>query len=404
MRNPVWVIGMGVRNPACLTEEAWNLIGGADMIIGGQQQLCRLVSCGAARLEIGNNLDEVLAHIRRRQDKKIVVLTSGDVGFHSIGAVLIKRLPGEDIRFLPNVSSLQEAFARIHEPWQDAVFCSAHSHSPAEIIGWARRVSRLAILTDPKHTPARIAEILLAAGVADCRAVVAENLGTSSEQVCDTRLVKLPEKNFSPINVLLLFKDISWVPEPTIINRPETAYEHRSGLITKADIRLLSLSRLQITPQSVVWDIGAGSGSISIEAAHLAWRGKVFAIEKDEENLSCIHQNRKRYGVLNMKIIAGEAPNVLTGLPAPQAVFIGGSGGRLAAVFDHIAENAAAGCRVVGNFATLENFNEAMEKMKNLEWQPVFSLVQISQSRSIASLNRLEPLNPIFILEGTCKW
>ena len=403
MRNPVWVIGMGVHHPACLTEEAWNLIGDADRIIGGRQQLCRLVSCEAARLEIGNNLEEVLACIRQRQDKKIVVLTSGDAGFHSIGAFLTKRLPDEDIRFLPNVSSLQEAFARIQEPWQDAVFCSAHSHSLAEIIGWARRVSRLGILTDPKHTPARIAEILLNAGVTDCRAVVAENLGALSEQICDTRLVNLPEKNFSPLNVLLLIKDTNWIPEPSILNRPETAYEHRSGLITKADIRLLSLSRLQITPQSVVWDIGAGSGSISIEAAHLAWRGKVFAVEKDEENLSCIRRNQERYGVLNLEIISGEAPDVLAGLPTPQAVFIGGSGGRLAAVFDHIAENAAAGCRVVGNFATLENFNEALEKMKNLEWQPVFSLVQISQSRSIASLNRLEPLNPIFILEGICK-
>ena len=403
MRNPVWVIGMGVRHPASLAEEAWNLIGDADMLIGGRQQLCRLTSCGAARLEIGNNLDEILACIRQRQDKKIIVLTSGDVGFHSIGAVLINRLPDEDIRFLPNVSSLQEAFARIHEPWQDAVFCSAHSHVPAEIIGWARRVSRLGILTDPKHTPARIAEILLKAGVSDCRAVVAENLGTSSERICDTRLVKLLEKNFSPVNVLLLIKDPDWVPEPTVLNRPESAYEHRSGLITKADIRLLSLLRLQITPQSVIWDIGAGSGSVGMEAAHLAWQGKVFAVEKDEKNLSCIHRNRERYGVLNMEVIAGEAPEVLAGLPAPQAVFIGGSGGKLAAIFDHIAGNAAAGCRVVGNFATFENFNEALEKMKSLEWQPVFSLVQISQSRSIASLNRLEPLNPIFILEGTCR-
>ena len=402
MKSPLWIIGLGITSPACLSAQVQEVIGEAGVLIGGSQQLNQFADHPAQKVIISKNIKEIITQIKERGTEKIVILTSGAPGFHSIAGVLLENLPEEDIQIIPNVSSLQEAFARVGVPWNGAVFTSAHAHSLAEIIGWVRRIPRLGILTDLVNTPAVIAETLLACGAADCRAVVAENLGTQDEKVTDTFLSLLPTKKFSPLNVLLLLRDKNWLADAVLLTREDEAYSHRSGLITKRDLRLLSIARLQISPNSVVWDIGAGSGAVSIEMANLAWQGKVFAVEKETQNLNFIKDNRDKFGMLNLNIVAGEAPEILAGLPAPQAVFIGGSGGKLAGILQYISRVTSKGCRITGNFATLENLNEGLEVMKNLGWRPSFSLVNISQSRTIGSLTRLEPLNPIFILEGTC--
>ena len=401
MPLPVWVIGLGIETPPVLSPKAEAIIQTASVLIGGKRQLALYPNHSAEKLTIGANIPEIIATIRERADTQIVVLASGDPGFHGIGSTLHKHLPDEDIRILPNLNSLQTAFARVGLPWNDAVFTSAHAHPLTEIIGWARRSSKLGILTDHHNTPAVIAQTLLAAGIPDCRAVVAEDLGTPQETITDKRLSDLQGKAFSPLNVLLLIQDPAWQPKETFINREDNDYAHRRGLITKQDIRALSIARLHIRPTSTLWDIGAGSGAVSIEMAALAWQGQVYAIEKDAENLAYIQENTQKYGALNVKVVAGHAPDALLPLPAPDGVFIGGSGGKLPDILQIIHQHARSGCRVVCNFATFENLHIGMEVMKQLGWQPTFSQINISVSKSIANLTRLEPLTPIFILKGT---
>lgn len=400
MKKPVFIIGLGVDGDRSLSAETQALIQSAQVLIGGQRLLSALEDHPAEKVTIGKNVDEILARLKERDGESIVVLASGDPGFHGIAGTLLKHLPAEEIRILPNVSSLQAAFARAGFDWSEAIFTSAHAHSLAQIIGWARRAPRLGILTDFQNSPAAIAAQLIEAGIPDCQAFVAENLGTEQEHLIDGKLSNLIDMDFAPLNVMLLIQPLGWQPDPVFDIRSEADYAHRRGLITKTDIRTLSIARLQIRPTDIIWDIGAGSGAISIEMAGLAWQGTVYAIEKDPQNLAFIKENCRKHGALNVELIEGQAPEVLKKLPAPNGVFVGGTSGNLPPIFDAIADTASTNCRVVCNFATLENINLAFQKMKSLGWQPSFSQVNIAHSKSIASRNRLEPLNPVFILQG----
>jgi precorrin-6Y C5,15-methyltransferase (decarboxylating) len=183
------------------------------------------------------------------------------------------------------------------------------------------------------------------------------------------------------------------------IGLPEDGYAHERGQITKADVRVLSLVRLAPRPGDIVWDIGAGSGSVSIEAAGLcAPSGTVFAIERRAGQQACIRANIRRHGVPNVEMIAGEAPDALAGLPDPDAVFVGGSGGRLDSILETCLARLRPGGRLVLNMATLEGVNAASTFL-NGHRQP-FDLIQVSIARgtSIGDGTRLAPLNPVFII------
>ncbi len=400
MKKPIWVVGMGLADEGSLTPQAREIIQAAQVLIGGKRLLSSWKSYPAEKITIGANIDKIINRLKGREHEAIVVLASGDPGFHSIAGTILKHFSPQEVRILPNVSSLQAAFAKIGLTWDDAVFTSAHAHSLAQVIGWAKRSPKLGILTDQTNTPARIASTLLDAGMPDCRAVVGENLGTADEDIIDTKLSDLVGRDFETLNVMLLIQSQDWRPEPVFSRRSEESYAHRRGLITKADVRALSIARLNIRPTDTVWDIGAGSGAVSIDMAALAWQGKVYAVEKDSENLAFIHENRRKHGTLNLEIIAGVAPEALNGLPQPGAVFMGGSGGKLDEIL-HFVDKAASGqCRVVSTFVTLENLHRAYAKMQSLGWQAQFSQINIAHSKPIASLTRLEPINPVFILQG----
>jgi precorrin-6Y C5,15-methyltransferase (decarboxylating) len=162
----------------------------------------------------------------------------------------------------------------------------------------------------------------------------------------------------------------------------------------------LSLSRLAIGETDIGWDIGAGSGAMSIEMANLAWRGQVFAVEHDTENLDYIRQNAQQFGALNVTIIAGRAPTALADLPEPTAIFIGGTGGEMETILTHIQQIARPGCRMVMNLATLENLHQALALMQTFHWSPQVVQVNLAQGQAIAGLTRLSPLNPVFIVSG----
>ena len=403
MSPRVLVLGVGPQGPASLTP-AWQArIAQADELWGGRRLLALWPDHPGSRLAIGDNVAELAARLRQRGRARIVVLASGDPGFYGIAGTLLHELSADELEIVPHVSSLQLAFARAGLAWSDAILTSAHARPLAEVVGWARRAHKLGILTDPEHTPGAIARALLAAGAPDCRAIVAENLALPEERLVDTRLSSLPTLEFSPLNVLLLLQDAGWRPRPLLALRPDECYEHRRGLITKSDARALSLARLALSDSDTVWDIGAGSGAMSIEMAELAWRGQVWAIEQDAENMGYLHRNVARHGALNVHPVAGRAPAALAGLPAPHAVFVGGSGGELAGILQHVAEAAQTGCRVVINLATLENLQLAREVLCDLGAEPSLAQVNIAHGQPLGGLTRLAPLNPVFILAAVLR-
>jgi precorrin-6Y C5,15-methyltransferase (decarboxylating) len=405
MPNKILVIGVGAEGVAPLAPTLKARIVAADWLVAGERLLRTLAEESAPkpdalRITLKSNIAEVVARLHRRGEARVVVLASGDPGFFGIAGTLLREFPAQEIEIVPQVSSLQLAFARARIDWSDAILTSAHARPLAEVVSWAHHAHKLGILTDSQHTPAVIAKAMFAAGIEDCRAIVAENLDLPEERLTDTCLSDLLDRQFAPLNVLLLIHDAIWAPRALLAPRPDAAYAHRSGLITKADVRTLSLARLALRETDTAWDIGAGSGAVSIEMAELAWRGCIYAVERDPENLGFLRANVTRYGALNVEVVPGSAPEALAGLPAPNAVFIGGTGGSLAKIIAYLASTATLGCRVVVNLATLEHLQQTLSMMRDLAMYPELTQVNLAHGEPIAQLTRLVPLNPVFIVSG----
>lgn len=396
----ILVVGVGGDGPAGLPMAVLQRIAEADWLLGGERLLAMWPDHPGRRYRIGDNMEELARELGSRGDCRVVVLASGDPGFYGIGATLFRWFGPAGVEILPNVCSLQLAFARVGMPWHDAVFVTAHARTLAEVVAAARRARKVGILTDDVNQPARIARALLDAGIEDCRAVVAENLGLPDERITDTRLAILEDCEFGPLNVLLLVRDAAWVPSPVFAPRPDQAYAHRRGLITKADVRALAVSRMAIRETDIVWDVGAGSGAVSIEIAELAWRGRVFAIEHGAECLEFIRENAERFGAHNLEVVAGRAPQALKDLPHPNAVFVGGSDGSMPSILEAIAGRAEPGCRVVVSLATLENLDCAMRSMAELGWPAQLTQVCLAHGQAISGRTRLAPDNPVFLVKG----
>lgn len=401
MAEPVVVIGIGVDGRSGLSAQSLNLIQKADQLWGSRRLLDQFVDYQGTRVELGSGIGQALSVLKNHSaDQLIVVLASGDPGFFGVGSSLLEILPAEQVRLIPQVSSLQAAFAKAHLSWHDAHFTSAHARQIHELIGYAKRFCKLGVLTDPDHHPAWLAEKLLAAGVEDCRVIICENLGDTAEEITETRLGLLQGRTFSPLNVMLLVHPDDWQPGSLYPNRPDVDYAHRNGLITKADIRALCLARMEIGEMDTLWDIGAGSGAVSIEMAERAWRGQVFAVEKDAQCLGFIHENINRYGIVNVEVVTGEAPTALHDLPIPQAIFIGGSNRQLAGILNAVEHRVKSGCRVVATFAILENLIEAYHHLQNAGWPVTVTQVQQSTSSPLSDGIRLMPSNATFIVTG----
>ena len=399
--EPVIVVGVDPRGIGVMGQDAQALISQSDELWGSPRLLKLWPRYAGLKILLGHGLLEKIAQLPDRPDgRRIVILASGDPGFFGIAASLLNVLPAQEVRIYPAVSSLQAAFARVGIPWHDAIFTSAHARPMAEVIGCARRFAKVGILTDPQQHPGWIAQHLLAAGVADCRAVVIEHIGDFDEKTIDTRLKNLPEMTFMTLNVLLLIHDTDWRSYPAIHIREDESYCHKKGLITKRDIRLASIFRLALRELDVVWDIGAGSGAMSVEMAEIVCRGKVFAVEQDEECLDCIRENITRFGVMNMSVVEGEAPQVLADLPLPNAIFIGGTGGRLLDILEWINGHVLPDTRLVANFTLLENTAKAKAWMAGHGWNPQLTQAQFSYGSPVGRGTRLAPINPVFIINA----
>ncbi|MHB8958187.1 MAG: precorrin-6y C5,15-methyltransferase (decarboxylating) subunit CbiE [Candidatus Limnocylindrales bacterium] len=395
------VIGIGPEGLPGLGPEARARLARADRVWGAERLLRDLPATAAVRVPLpAHGLRDALRTLTARGDERIVVLASGDPLFYGVGATVLELLPADEVELLPAVTSLQAAFALARMPWDGAALASVHARPLADLVGLARRHRRLGILTDPASPPGRIAAALLAAGAVDGRAVVVEDIGGPGQRVVDTVLSALPGQSAAPLNVLLLDQGPAWRPAAAASSRPDDAYAHRAALITKRDVRRLVLDRLAITEGDAAWDVGAGSGSVSIEMAELAWRGRVFAVEREAERLNDIRVNLERFGIPNVELVDGAAPEALAGLPAPDAVFIGGTGGRIEPVLEAVGARASAGCRVVATFAVLEHVVRAHAWLRSAGWEPELVQIQLAAGAPIGDGTRLVPANPVFIVAG----
>ncbi len=263
----------------------------------------------------------------------------------------------------------------------------------------------LAILTSPANSPDRIARMLVQEGLgADFRMTVAARLRRPDEQViADCALDQAAAMTFAEPNLVILTRQAP-APAPVLFGLADETFRQRQpdrGLITKREARALSLARLQLRADSIVWDIGAGSGAVGLEAARLCPLGFVHAIEKNPEDAAIARENRRRLGVPNYRLLQGLAPQGLADWPDPDAVFIGGSGGQLAALIQLALTRLRAEGWLVMNFVTFENLHLAMTELKTLPARWDVTQLQASRGQPILDMHRLVPENPVWILAAT---
>ncbi len=404
--NKVYIIGVAPGGGCSLLPEAHRLVNEAEIVFGGKRLLDMFSSLSGQKIIIKNNLDETSDSIRvNLVHKRMVVLASGDPGFYGIVRYLTGKLGKDAFEIIPNVSAMQLAFARIKESWDDAILASVHSRSIEDITNMVRSSHKIGIFTDDQHTPGKIAGVLQEHGIDNCRAYVCQDLGNEQENIIATDLYSLKKAEFSPLNVLILIRDAQEaegnVPTQQLLGIPDEKF-HRleEGLITKMEVRAVSLARLCLAENSIVWDIGAGSGGVSIEASLLASKGSVFAIEKNSKAVTIIRKNIRRFERHNVKVIQALAPEHLEELPDPTAVFIGGSGGRMDEILRLACNRLRPGGRIVINAATLETLHAAIDSLKTNRFVVEVTLVNVSRSKDMLNLTRLEALNPVFVISG----
>jgi precorrin-6Y C5,15-methyltransferase (decarboxylating) len=408
--HPLIVIGIGHEGPAGLSAEARANIAAARLLAGGRRHLAFFPEWDGERIILEGDLEAVLDRLRQRYSRlPTVVLASGDPLFYGIGRLLLERIPREELVFLPQVSSVQLAFARIKETWHDARVVSLHGRLLEALRpALAAREPKIAVLTDGKNHPAAIAEYLRVQGAADDYVLwVCENLGGPDERVSRHVPAHMGQEEFSPLNVVVLLREKTQalsIRDLPLLGIPEAALLHRSGrrgLITGREIRLLALCYLELRADDVLWDVGAGSGSVAIEAARLSPGLRAFAVERDAETFRQLEANAMALGCGRVTVVHAEAPDGLRDLPDPGAVFIGGSRGRLRELLREALHRLKRGGRVVLNCITLETLSRAWDGLRELGLEPEATSVQLAHSRPLGRLHSLEPESLIFIVRAT---
>jgi precorrin-6Y C5,15-methyltransferase (decarboxylating) len=410
----ILVIGMGHDGPVGLAPELRRHIAAADVLAGGKRLL---ELCGEFRGEtipITADIPGLIEQLKeaKSRGKTIVVVATGDPLFYGVGANLLAAFERDELTFLPHVSSLQLAFARLKTSWHDARCVTLHgrpleSIRPAIVEGCAK----IAILTDNKNQPAVIGDYVSSLGVgSEYDFWVCEELGGANERVTCWTAASIRGQTFSPLNVVVLLRKSEQSEKANgshdlpLVGIPEELLAHgggRRGMITKREVRLVSLAYLALRPGEVLWDVGAGSGSVSIEAARLSASLRVHAIERSVEALEHLRTNVRACRTPGVTVVEGSAPEAFAGLPDPDAVFVGGSGGQLETVLAEAVRRLRPGGRLVMNCIALENFSQAWRVLSELGLQPQATSVQLAHSQPVGNLHRLEPDSPIFILRGT---
>lgn len=388
------MIGIGDNGPASLLPQYIAWINSSEVLVGGERHLDFFPDYTGEKVIIKGGLSRLVEKLQAEK-RNVVILVSGDPLFYGLGGVLAKKLP---IEIYPYASSVQLAFTKMQESWQDAYLTSIHGRS---MKGLAQKIDgrkKIAILTDEENSPNALARYLKAYGMTEYDAFVAENLEGPTERCRHLSLDEMENAEFSALNVVIL-KQREAVERASIGIDDDKFIQRRpdKGLITKKEIRVLCLQALQLKETSIAWDIGTCTGSVAIEMSKIAREGQVFAIEKNEADLDNCLQNQYIHRT-DFTAILGKAPERLEEFPDPDAIFIGGNGGNMEQLLQLCVDRLKPNGRIVMNIATIENLAEAMGHFKKFNCDVAVLHAQISKSKPILNLTRFEPLNPIFIV------
>jgi precorrin-6Y C5,15-methyltransferase (decarboxylating) len=403
----IHIIGIGDDGLDGVTAHARSLIERADLLLGAESTLSLVPGKGKSRLAVGANLQEAIDRIQLAKNQSIVILASGDPLFYGVARYLCDKLGKERFEVIPHVSSMQMAFARVKESWEDAFLTNLASHGIDSVIEKIRIADKVGLFTSDEYPPAAVARALLDSRLDYFTAYVCENLGSPDERVTHGELKEIAADQFSPLNVMILVRKPDTPDRPAalegrrLFGNPDELFlqsRPKHGLLTPAEVRAIAISQLALRPDSIVWDIGAGSGSVSIECAQLAPQGKTYAIEMDAEDHQLIVTNAERFGLKNIVAVLGRAPEAWAALPDPEAVFVGGSGREIGRLVELAYGRLKPGGRLVANVGSIENLAGVHEIMQRQASDVKVWMVNVARGTYQLERVRFEALNPTFLL------
>lgn len=398
----VILAGTGCGSPGNMTLEVRQALEEADLIIGAKRLIEDLGPACTENRRAEVYADRIAALIRQTLDQdaraKICVAYSGDSGFYSGTRSLLPLLDdaGIEAAVLPGISSIQLLSARIGRPWQDWLLVSAHG-TDCDAVAAVMQGRPAFFLTGGTLGPAELAGQLAAAGLGALEVTVGERLSYEDENLIRGTAEELSGRQFAPLSVMLA------EPAPRMQEFApgidDSGFIRGSVPMTKQTVRAAIQGQMQVAREDIVWDVGAGTGSVSVELAMRARGGRVYAVEREPEGCLLIRQNRERFGVWNLQVAEGAAPDALEELPAPDKVFIGGSGGRLEEIIG-IALKKNPDALICVTAIVLETLQEAIRLMQEAGMDVKIVQVAVSEARKLGKKHMMNAENPIFIITG----
>ena len=392
----ITLVGMGSGTPGSLTVQGLNALREAELIIGARRLLESLPDgCTGNRAPL-YKIEEICALLRTTEAAHVAVAYSGDTSFYSGASALCRALDAAGLPYMvcPGLSSVQLLAAALGRPWQDWKLVSAHGCACTPALVCSADTPTF-FLTGGSETPATLCEKLTQSSCGNVQATVGENLGTAAQRLVRGTAQELARQVFAALSVLLV------EPCPALQRRvpglPDEAFIRGKTPMTKQEVRAAVLAKLAVRPGDILWDVGAGTGSVSVEMALAAPAGQVYAAECDTDACELIRRNRAKFHAENLHLTAGKAPEVLVNWPAPDAVFIGGSKGNLAAIMDAaLAANPAV--RLCISAIALETLQQAIAALAVHDLSAQVTQIAVSRSKAAGSLHLLMANNPVFLI------
>ena len=394
----IYIVGIGMDGEKTLTAEAKNAIENADLIIGAKRITKPFASLGKNTFECWK-ADDIRSHLNSSDCSTAAVLMSGDCGFFSGAEALVRYLREYDTEIIAGISTPVYMCSKLGIPWQDMHFVSLHGID-ANIATNVRRYAKCFLLLGGSVTPADICKRLCEYSLSSITVHIGARLAYADERMISAPACELTEVSCDGLCAVITENP---VPENrTCTGIHDSRFERGNVPMTKSEIRAVLASKLGICYNDIVWDIGCGTGSVSVECALAAYDGTVFAVDKNDEAVALTKRNARKFSCDNIRVISGSAPDVLPGLARPDKVFIGGANGNISAILDAAYEGDNSP-EVVISAVSLETLNEATASMKAHNMTPEITQISAVRSRVLGSHTMPDPQSPVFIIEGGPK-
>lgn len=397
------IVGIGPGNPELLTGAAIKAIKESNILIGDKRMLAAFAEADKKIYDTIKTADIVEIAASANPEKDVLaVLVSGDVGFFSLAKTISGKLPDcECVRYC-GISSLVYFAAKLQLSWDDAKIVSMHGRKQNLVAAVAEN-KKVFSLTGGEHTPQMLCAQLCEHGLSDVQVYVGENLSYPEEKITVGTAAEISKQNFPSLSVMMVINEQAAKYKPVVHGLADELFTRSKVPMTKQEVRSVSMSKLMPKATDKIYDIGAGTGSCSVELALLANKGQVWAFERNPEAVALIHKNKDLFGIQNLEVIAGEALENIKNMPAPDCVFVGGSGGDLCEMLDIIyAKNSD--CRVVINAITIETLAEVADYYKkHQDYSLEIVNVCVARSRKLGSYNLMMAQNPVYVMTALKK-